>query len=152
MESNQDLVDLFVSNMSAFLSFFGINESIAKIWATILLSDEPLTQKEISEKTGFSLSLVSPALKTLERMSLIEKVGRSGKNKKYIASKTLSEAFIMMLINYKNNQIAELEEKLKALSEKNIDENIKSEIDKVKTEAKSILNLINKIAKQQNKS
>lgn len=142
-----DVVNAFLQNAEHLVKFFGINDSTAKVWITILLSSDPLSQKEIANKTGFSLSLISPTLKTLERMNLIEKTEASGKNRKYKASKTLADAFLMILLQYKNTQLQEFEEKIKGMMKNKENANIE-EIQNLKKESELLISLIDSMIKK----
>lgn len=146
-KQEREIVDLFLSSISQFINFFGINESVAKIWITIMLSKEPIGQKEIAEKTGFSLSLISPALRQLEHQGLIEKATTGGKNKKYVVSKTLSESFLMILLHYHLSHVQELESKLKELLKNKQYDNKREELEKLTKEIESLKKLIERITK-----
>ncbi|MEM2116052.1 MAG: helix-turn-helix domain-containing protein [Candidatus Woesearchaeota archaeon] len=148
MDQQIDILDLVLSHLKDFLNFLGITESVAKVWLVLILSQKPLTQKELVEKTNFSLSLVSSSLKMLERLGLIEKIGRGGKNKKYSSLKTLSDAFLMVLLQYNMAHVEELESKLNDLLQKKESVN-EEELEKLRKEIDSLKKLLMAIGKNQ---
>ena len=65
----KDLVDVFANNMS----LFGLNHTMGVVMGTIVFEGRPLNMAEISERTGYSLSTVSPHLNTLEMFGNIKR-------------------------------------------------------------------------------
>jgi len=75
---------------------WGVSEPAARIWIILFLSEDHLTQKEIAERAGYSLSLVSPTLKILdEKDKLCVKKGK-GKEKLYSFKGSFIEIFAEM--------------------------------------------------------
>jgi DNA-binding transcriptional regulator GbsR (MarR family) len=139
----EDINEIFLKNILVLGNFWNLNESTSRIWGTIILNDDGVSQKDILDKTGFSLSLISPALKELERINLIEKVYSKGKQKLYVASKSLAESVVALLLKLKNTQLQKLEEKLNDSLTKNQDEKeILSQIKRIKKEYEKLNSLI----------
>ncbi|MBS7249873.1 MAG: winged helix-turn-helix transcriptional regulator [Candidatus Jordarchaeaceae archaeon] len=68
---------------------------LGRILATIQLSPEPLTQKQISDKTNYSLAAVSQALKTLLQFNAIRRHKKPGERTTYYSSQS---SFSQMII------------------------------------------------------
>ncbi|AIF69965.1 MarR family transcriptional regulator [Palaeococcus pacificus DY20341] len=62
---------------------FGLNELYGYIYGVLFFEDEPLSLGEIAERTGYSLSHVSTALKLLESVGLVKRVKKPGDKKAY---------------------------------------------------------------------
>ena len=71
---------------------FGLSELYGYIYGVLFFEDEPLSLGEIAEKTGYSLSHVSTALKLLENIGLVKRIKKpSDKKAYYTAIKSLKE-------------------------------------------------------------
>jgi len=57
----------------------GLGESTGRVYSVLTLSEKPLTQNDIVEKTQNSISLISNSLNNLETMGLLEIRKESGK-------------------------------------------------------------------------
>lgn len=68
----------FKTVLEDIVRFRGAEPMMARIYSMIILSLEPLTQEEISEKTGYSRSQISRYLSTLEQRGLIRKESKPG--------------------------------------------------------------------------
>nr|MDO8082251.1 winged helix-turn-helix transcriptional regulator [Candidatus Freyarchaeota archaeon] len=74
---------------------------LGKILATIQLSPEPLTQKQISETTNYSLAAVSQALKTLLQYNAIRRHKKPGERTTYYSSQSnFSQMIIAGLLRW----------------------------------------------------
>jgi len=62
---------------------WGFGEPLGRVFVAMLASDEPLSQKGIGEKTGYSLSLVSPTLRILESQRMVRSFRGEGKERLY---------------------------------------------------------------------
>jgi len=65
----KELIDTFSNTMP----MMGVNHTIGVLWATIAFEGRPLSMAEISKKTGYSLSTISPHLNTLEMFGKIKR-------------------------------------------------------------------------------
>lgn len=71
---------------------FGLSELYGYIYGVLFFTDEPLSLGEIAEKTGYSISHVSSALKLLESVGLVTRIKKPGDKKAYFtAIKNLKE-------------------------------------------------------------
>jgi DNA-binding transcriptional regulator GbsR (MarR family) len=61
----------------------GIDPTMEKIYMTLFFSTKPLGLKEISEKTGYSVSTVSNSLGIVERMTDVRRFKKPGSKKVY---------------------------------------------------------------------
>ncbi|NJD98663.1 MarR family transcriptional regulator [Thermococcus sp. LS1] len=62
---------------------FGLNELYGYIYGVLFFEEEPMSLREIAEKTGYSLSHVSTALKLLENIGLVKRIKKPGDKKAY---------------------------------------------------------------------
>ncbi|USS41795.1 MarR family transcriptional regulator [Thermococcus aggregans] len=62
---------------------FGLSELYGYIYGLLFFEDEPLSLGEIAERTGYSLSHVSTALKLLENVGLVKRIKKPGDKKAY---------------------------------------------------------------------
>ncbi len=65
---------------------FGLNELYGYIYGVLFFEDEPLSLGEIAERTGYSHSHVSTALKLLESIGLVKRVKKPGDKKAYFTA------------------------------------------------------------------
>ena len=71
---------------------FGLSELYGYIYGLLFFEDEPLSLGEIAERTGYSLSYVSTALKLLEKIGLVKRIKKPGdKRAYYTAIKNIRE-------------------------------------------------------------
>jgi DNA-binding transcriptional regulator GbsR (MarR family) len=68
----------FVQILEDLVKFRGNDPMIARIYAMIVLSPEPLTQEKIAESTGYSRSQISRYLSNLEQRRMITKESKPG--------------------------------------------------------------------------
>ena len=91
---------------------WGFGESAGKVWATLLFSGQPLSQKSIAKKTGYSLGHVSPSLKILEKTNMVRVTRGHGKERLYDPAISFNEAFRMTMIDTLERDIKPLIEQL----------------------------------------
>ena len=72
------LQNAFQDILEDIVRFRGAEPMMARIYSLIILSTNPLTQEEISEKTGYSRSQISRYLSSLEQRGLIRKEPKPG--------------------------------------------------------------------------
>ncbi|MCK5151785.1 MAG: helix-turn-helix domain-containing protein, partial [Candidatus Thorarchaeota archaeon] len=68
----------FVQALEELVKFRGNDPMIARIYAMIILSPEPLTQEQIANTTGYSRSQISRYLANLEQRKMITKESMPG--------------------------------------------------------------------------
>ncbi len=69
----QKIADAFTDVLEDLVKFRGNEPMIARIYAMVILSPEPLTQEEIANLTGYSRSQISRYLSNLEDREMISK-------------------------------------------------------------------------------
>jgi len=71
---------------------FGLSELYGYIYGVLFFEDEPLSLGKSAERTGYSLSHVSTALKLLENIGLVKRIKKPGdKRAYYTAIKNIRE-------------------------------------------------------------
>lgn len=73
IEKYSKLRSAFVQTIEQLVQFRGNDPMIARIYAMIVLSPEPLTQEQIANSTGYSRSQISRYLANLEQRQMITK-------------------------------------------------------------------------------
>ena len=68
----------FVQTLEDMVKFRGNDSMIARIYAMIILSPDPLTQEQIAKTTGYSRSQISRYLANLEQRRMITKDSMPG--------------------------------------------------------------------------
>jgi len=68
----------FVQTLEEIVKFRGTDPMIARIYAMIVLSPDPLTQEQIASTTGYSRSQISRYLANLEQRQMITKDSMPG--------------------------------------------------------------------------
>ena len=68
----------FIQTLEEMVKFRGNDPMIARIYAMIVLSPEPLTQEQIAKTTGYSRSQISRYLANLEQRKMITKDSMPG--------------------------------------------------------------------------
>jgi DNA-binding transcriptional regulator GbsR (MarR family) len=68
----------FVQTLEELVKFRGNDPMIARIYAMIALSPEPLTQEQIAKTTGYSRSQISRYLANLEQRQMVSKESMPG--------------------------------------------------------------------------
>jgi DNA-binding transcriptional regulator GbsR (MarR family) len=89
--------DEFMERIARLAKHWGLGEPAGRVWAAILFAPRPLSQSDIAEKTGYSLSLISPNLKILEKVNLIRSIRGKGREKHYECLSTFTESFNKMI-------------------------------------------------------
>ena len=115
----QELYITFISKTGRIAKQWGLGEPSGRVWATLLFSDKPLSQKEISKQTGYSLSLISPSLKILEGLNMVRKIRGNGKEKLYELTASFIETFHLMIKRFLETEIKPLVEMLNTYTETN---------------------------------
>ncbi len=113
------LYDSFVNSTGKIAKQWGLGEPSGRIWATLLFSEKPLSQKQIAEKTNYSLSLVSPSLKILEGLNLVRRIRGSSKEKLYELTASFIETFHLMIKRFLETEIKPLVDMLNEYTETN---------------------------------
>ena len=68
----------FINRFGQIAGRFGQNRAVGTLWGTLVIEGEPMTMAQLSKKTGYSLSSISPYLKILERGGFIRRKKSGG--------------------------------------------------------------------------
>lgn len=79
----------FIQTLEEMVKFRGNDPIIARIYAMIVLSPEPLTQERIAKKTGYSRSQISRYLANLEQRQMITKESMPGSRTQLYGGETI---------------------------------------------------------------
>jgi DNA-binding transcriptional regulator GbsR (MarR family) len=79
----------FVQTLEDMVKFRGNDPMIARIYAMIVLSPEPLTQEQIANTTGYSRSQISRYLSNLEHRQMITKDSMPGSRTQLYGGETI---------------------------------------------------------------
>ena len=80
----------FIQTLEEMVRFRGNDPIIARIYAMIVLSPEPLTQEKIAKATGYSRSQISRYLANLEQRQMISKDSMPGSKTQLYGGETMS--------------------------------------------------------------
>ena len=79
----------FIQTLEEMVKFRGNDPMIARIYAMIVLSPEPLTQEQIAKTTGYSRSQISRYLANLEQRQMITKESMPGSRTQLYGGETI---------------------------------------------------------------
>ncbi|TFG08780.1 ArsR family transcriptional regulator [Candidatus Thorarchaeota archaeon] len=79
----------FVQTLEDLVRFRGSDPMVARIYAMIVLSPEPLTQEQIAKSTGYSRSQISRYLANLEERRMITKESMPGSRTQLYGGQTM---------------------------------------------------------------
>jgi DNA-binding transcriptional regulator GbsR (MarR family) len=80
---NDAIIDQFVDSWGAMGSFWGVNNSVARIHALLIISERPWCLDEISERLRISKSNASTSLKELRSWRVIRKILQPGDRREF---------------------------------------------------------------------
>ena len=123
----------FVRLIEKIMVRWGYSHVEGKLYAMLLLSEEPLTISQLVERTGLSRSAVSTALNRLVRDYLVE-VRRRGRTKYFTAIPALFEKFLEQPKNLLEREVLPLEEAVRGLLSSDLPEGIKNRLKEVLAE------------------
>lgn len=109
----------FIDRTGKISKQWGLGEPAGRVWATLLFAGSPLSQKRIAKKTGYSLSLVSPSLKILEKLSMIRSIRGKGREKLYELALSFIEAFNVIIKRFLQNDVQPLIKELEHIKDIN---------------------------------
>jgi DNA-binding transcriptional regulator GbsR (MarR family) len=109
----------FIDRTGKISKQWGLGEPAGRVWAALLFADLPLSQKEIADKTGYTLSLVSPSLKILEKLSMIRSIRGKGRKRLYELAISFIEAFNIMIRRFLVNDVSPLIMELEGIKDIN---------------------------------
>ena len=109
----------FIDRTGKISKQWSLGEPAGRVWATLLFTECPLSQKEIATKTRYTLSLVSPSLKILESLNLIRSIRGKGREKLYELELSFIEAFNILIKRQLEHDINPLIKHLDMIEGKN---------------------------------
>ncbi len=113
----------FIDGTGKLAKQWGLGEAAGRVWAALLLSESPLSQRDMAEKTTYSLSLVSPSLRILEKLGMIRSIRGEGREKLYELALSFIEAFNVIIKRFLQNDVSPLIQELEHIE--NINKNKK---------------------------
>ena len=125
----------FISSWGAFGTHWGINRTMAKIHALLLISPDPLTQDDVMEELNISRGNVNMNTRELINWGLIDRVILPGERKEYFSAEKDIWKVVKQIV--KERKKRELEPMLKLLDQlENVDgdkkdKNVKSFVEVV---------------------
>ncbi|VVB53697.1 Uncharacterised protein [uncultured archaeon] len=81
METVEEVQEEITEEAVRLWHYFGQDETPARIYMAIFFADEPIGLKEISEKTGYSMSLISTHMDVVERLYDVRRFKKAGSKK-----------------------------------------------------------------------
>jgi DNA-binding transcriptional regulator GbsR (MarR family) len=108
--SDQDTIREISEEMGRACSMFGLQGDIGRIWSTIYFKGS-MTQEQIKDELGCSLSSVSQSLNLLEKNGLIYISGKTGRKNIYSAESSaqkIKRNHIENVLRYYINPISDL--------------------------------------------
>ncbi len=111
MKTHTPTKQLFANHIGNFTKKLGLGEATGKVWSSLLIAGKPLSQYELSDKTGYSLGIISSSLKVLESLGVVRVIGRSGQRRLYVSTVSLVEFISKILgVTISSELVALLEE------------------------------------------
>jgi DNA-binding transcriptional regulator GbsR (MarR family) len=102
----------FIDRMGKISKRWGVGEPVGRVWGALLFAGVPLSQKEIAEKTGYTLSLVSPSLNLMEKLDMARSLRSNNKEKLYETTTSFIDGFRRLIKNFLDQDIKPLIEEL----------------------------------------
>ena len=136
-----DKIKQVENNLKMVLKHWGFGEICSSIYATLALSDRPLTAREISERINYAYTTTINALNHSIGLRHIKKIREDGRNV-YAIGTDLSE-IIMERLNYFLLLLEETEESIKKL-----DNNLRDRLRGVFKMVDNAKNFIKKLEKR----
>jgi DNA-binding transcriptional regulator GbsR (MarR family) len=105
----------FVDRIGRITKNWGLSEPSGRVLGAIYISEGPISQRQISDITGYSLSLISPSLRILETNGLIAKMRGIKKERLYVATSDFVYAFNLFIKLFLERDIKPLISDLESL-------------------------------------
>ena len=116
----QELEQELIDRAGLITKRWGLSESSGRVFGALLISDEPMTQRALAKRAGYSLSLVSPSLRSLEEMGMVRASRSEGKERLYEPAVSLTEAFSILVARFVERDVKPLADALFAAGEKEL--------------------------------
>jgi DNA-binding transcriptional regulator GbsR (MarR family) len=109
----------FIDRTGKIAKLWGLGEPTGRVLGVLMFSEKPLSQREIADKTGYTLSLVSPNLKIIDSLDMLGRSRGSGKEKVYHITVSFIDAFDRMIKRFLQQDILPLIQELDDAKGKN---------------------------------
>ena len=113
--------DKFMESIGKLAESFGLNKSVAQLYAVLYLSDKPLSLDELVDKLKVSKGNISLNIRELEAWGAVRNVWVKGSRKDYYeAEPNIKHAFINKLklsMQKRIDQVSEMVEEFKGIIE-----------------------------------
>jgi DNA-binding transcriptional regulator GbsR (MarR family) len=86
--NDQDIINEISGELGRAFDMFGLQGEIGRVWSTLYFKGS-MTQEQLKEELGCSLSAVSQSLTILEKVGLIHISGKTGRKNIYSAESSL---------------------------------------------------------------
>ncbi|HDI32179.1 MAG TPA: hypothetical protein ENF80_05125 [Thermofilum sp.] len=101
-----------IETISSLMSIIGFSEAMGRILGALILTDLPMSQKELSKVTGYSVSIVSVNLSVLKRVGIVSEV-RGNKVRRYALSSSLTDIIERFLGRFLEEGLNVLERRIR---------------------------------------
>jgi DNA-binding transcriptional regulator GbsR (MarR family) len=79
---------VLADQLALFFERFGFRRNLGRLWATLFLAAEPLSQQQLGERLSLSAGLVSSGLKELDHFAMVTTVTTPGERRAYYRAET----------------------------------------------------------------
>ncbi|MEA2684328.1 MAG: HTH-type transcriptional regulator, glycine betaine synthesis regulator [Chloroflexota bacterium] len=104
MTSEDGVRATFVEGMGGIGEFWGIGKAMGQIWATLYLSQDPMTMDDLVREVGITKGHASTNLRALLRLGLVSKSFRPGDRKDYYTPQADLWAFARSVLRERQQQ------------------------------------------------
>jgi HTH-type transcriptional regulator, glycine betaine synthesis regulator len=87
-EEEQSLVHEVADAVGALMEFWGFKRVMGRLWATLYLSEDPLSAAELCERLEISTGAASMTVNELERWGVVLRSRRPGDRREYFEAET----------------------------------------------------------------
>ncbi|WP_026673229.1 GbsR/MarR family transcriptional regulator [Alkalihalobacterium bogoriense] len=126
----------FIQDISKNMELYGINQSIGRLYGTVLFAEEPMTLDEMSQALGMSKTSMSTGIRALSEANMVERVWQKGVRKDLYQTeedwyKSFSAVFVnrwRSAVDENRKAVTEMRSSLQKLLEQTEDEKMKESI------------------------
>lgn len=91
---SEDLIDRFIDSWGAMGAFWGVNSSVARVHALLIVSDRAWCLDDIAERLQISKGNASMCLKELRTWKVVRRESRPGERREFYSSEPNSWAML----------------------------------------------------------
>ncbi|UOE92380.1 GbsR/MarR family transcriptional regulator [Alkalihalobacillus sp. LMS39] len=126
----------FIQDISKNMELYGINQSIGRLYGTVLFAEEPMTLDKMSQSLGMSKTSMSTGIRALSEANMVERVWQKGVRKDLYQTeedwyKSFSAVFVnrwRAAVDENRKAVTEMRHSLQKLLEQTEDDTIKESI------------------------